>query len=703
MNEENQVSVDVTLDDKAYNKTLDSLNKKTEAFGKSAIQSFNKMDVAFSVFAGNLAASAVEKTIGVISSVASNLTDILIEGASAAAEDEKAFSQFNNALALSGKYSKEASKGFEEFASEMERTRNIADGTVANVGRVVSSMTQLDAVAIQRVIKSSADLSAAFGRDFEGSAEVVAKAVNGQVGALNKLGFQFEDTGSKSKNLENILSEIESRFGGSSLKSVENFQGGVDKTNISIDNLKESFGQTVINAAGLGNIFSFVAGKVNETNDAFNRNNLAITAFISGTTEGLLRLTGIVLNVFDAFGAFFNLIINTGTMAFTGFNLIISEFVAGSIGLLLKIPMIAETSVGQGLKSAYDSIDSYSRGLIKSIEKDQKDISDSLNNVGFAGKLGLELDDLADKIKNNAFVYLEDANNYKNSEASKSASLSSELEKRLQMQIDNDLAMQNLIATREEIELQRRLAQKEIANQDRTEELNQLFFLEQEKIRITFEAQEQKANMIKDQSEKNLMLQKIAYDKETALLKSKSKFEESEMKRMASVKKMQDQQTLDSTQFIIGQALQFTKEGSLAQQALAITQATISTFLAATKALEAGPIAGPILSSMIYGLGMANVAKIAGAKFENGGIVGGNSLTGDRIPVRVNSQEMILNRQQQTELFRIANGQSSGSNVVDAIYALGDRIENMNIVVQANSREIARLVREESRGGFSFA
>ena len=48
-------------------------------------------------------------------------------------------------------------------------------------------------------------------------------------------------------------------------------------------------------------------------------------------------------------------------------------------------------------------------------------------------------------------------------------------------------------------------------------------------------------------------------------------------------------------------------------------------------------------------------------KFATGGIVGGNSYTGDKINARLNSREMVLNTQQQTRLFDALNGQSDGS------------------------------------------
>ena len=48
------------------------------------------------------------------------------------------------------------------------------------------------------------------------------------------------------------------------------------------------------------------------------------------------------------------------------------------------------------------------------------------------------------------------------------------------------------------------------------------------------------------------------------------------------------------------------------------------------------------------------IATISG--FAKGGVVGGSSTTGDKVPVRVNSGEMILTKTQQARLFAIANG-----------------------------------------------
>ena len=71
--------------------------------------------------------------------------------------------------------------------------------------------------------------------------------------------------------------------------------------------------------------------------------------------------------------------------------------------------------------------------------------------------------------------------------------------------------------------------------------------------------------------------------------------------------------------------------------------------------------------------GLTGAAQLAGIintvkGFATGGIVGGSSTTGDKVPIRVNSGEMILTKSQQARLFSMANGQLTPSvNIPDTI------------------------------------
>lgn len=91
-----------------------------------------------------------------------------------------------------------------------------------------------------------------------------------------------------------------------------------------------------------------------------------------------------------------------------------------------------------------------------------------------------------------------------------------------------------------------------------------------------------------------------------------------------------------------------TKASAGVQRGLDIAQATANTALAVTKSL-----ATPWMIPFIIASGAAQIAIISQQKYASGGIVGGNSSTGDRIPALVNSGEMILNKDQQANLFNM--------------------------------------------------
>lgn len=100
-------------------------------------------------------------------------------------------------------------------------------------------------------------------------------------------------------------------------------------------------------------------------------------------------------------------------------------------------------------------------------------------------------------------------------------------------------------------------------------------------------------------------------------------------------------------------------------------QATANIAQGVAKALaEGGPYAGPILAALIGASGAVQIATIVANKpkapsFATGGIVPGNSYSGDKVKANVNSGEMILNAQQQANLWKMANGAQGSGAVVN--------------------------------------
>lgn len=138
-------------------------------------------------------------------------------------------------------------------------------------------------------------------------------------------------------------------------------------------------------------------------------------------------------------------------------------------------------------------------------------------------------------------------------------------------------------------------------------------------------------------------------------------------------------ESLSGVASILGSITNLTQEGAgawlsyaanvmtAAAQAIPSIKALASAqALQATTGAAASTSSIPIVGWLTAGAAVASViAAIASTpKFAYGGIVPGSSFTGDNVPALVNSGEMILNRGQQANLFRmIAGGGGRAGNV----------------------------------------
>jgi hypothetical protein len=107
---------------------------------------------------------------------------------------------------------------------------------------------------------------------------------------------------------------------------------------------------------------------------------------------------------------------------------------------------------------------------------------------------------------------------------------------------------------------------------------------------------------------------------------------------------------------ILGSVGQFLEQMGAAVLAYAITMEAFKKAFTNPFAAIAAGVALMIVGGVVRNL----AAKIDTKGFAYGGIVEGTSYSGDLVPARVNSGEMILNQAQQANLFAMANGVGGG-------------------------------------------
>jgi hypothetical protein len=127
-----------------------------------------------------------------------------------------------------------------------------------------------------------------------------------------------------------------------------------------------------------------------------------------------------------------------------------------------------------------------------------------------------------------------------------------------------------------------------------------------------------------------------------------------------------------------------------------IAEAIANTAVGATKAFAQGGMFGFVTAALVLAAGMAQVATIQAQQFAQGGFVGGSSYSGDKVPARLNSGEVVLNASQQRNFMAMANGGVSGGGITiqisgNTFNGTGGVEELADIV----GEEIMRRVRNE--------
>ncbi len=129
------------------------------------------------------------------------------------------------------------------------------------------------------------------------------------------------------------------------------------------------------------------------------------------------------------------------------------------------------------------------------------------------------------------------------------------------------------------------------------------------------------------------------------------------------------------------------KEVALLGKAMAIYEIGIRTYQAAMGAYNSQiniPVYGPVLAvgaaaaAVAFGAEQANAVAQIKPGFEFGGIVQGNSGSGDNVDVRANAGEAVMTEEQQGRLLDLADGNSGGGS--------------QTIIVKVGEREITRAV-----------
>jgi hypothetical protein len=708
------IKIPLELVDAAVKKALDDLiaksdkaDKAIKKLGDSGKSTFEEITVSigksigvYDIFAGNLAANLATKGLETLAELAHKAFDIfVVEGVKAAEESEVALRALNVALAQSGNYSKDASEEIVKFAKEIQRTTAYEDDAVIKNAALLESLTSLDSEGLQRATKAAIELSSAFGIDLETATRAVGKAAEGNTTAIKKLGVHFEEAGTKAGTFENALTAIESKLDGNAEGNVKTFAGAISQAKNAFQDIQEEIGglitQNPVFTAALGKVIEIFENLQTSIED--NKQGLAET--IGQNFIYIIDGAGLLVKALDVMVTGVRIAFHTMVIAITeSLAALITPFAAFSddANEILKNVVLTSKESANEIGDAFNN-----GGTFTEISKALDDIGDSAaEGLGAlragATAAGAEVVNTTTKVKEltDEQIRAQKAlNDYVNELAKKHNSAKEQLTEELELSKAQNEQLEAQQSKFDEEKFSTK-SDRELAYYDKQKEiLDQSYFDEIDRVQKSTVSEETKAQALL-QIEQNYYLQS-------------EKFAADHAKKQRTIQDSEIQARRDTLNSLTGLMRSKNREMFEIGKAASLVQIGINTYEGAIKAYNSlvgipfvGPALGIAAAAAITAFGAEQAANVSNTNlsFATGGVVPGTSFNGDRISANVNSGEMILNRQQQANLFDLANrgnepqGDGGISELIRSAFS-------QPIIVQVDGRELINITRNQLASG----
>lgn len=213
-------------DTSKFSSGLNNATKQTQSFGDKVKANALKIGKAFAVAGGAVAAMA---------------TKLAIDGVKAAIEDQKAQVKLATTLKNTTKASNSQIKSVEKYIDKLQRASGVSDEKLRpSLEKLLVATGKVGKA--QKLQALAMDIAAGTGKDLDTVSLALAKAYNGNLGSLTRLGIKLDDSIIKNKDFNAAAKELNKTFTGQSAAAAETMEGKFKRFNIAIDEAKESIG-----------------------------------------------------------------------------------------------------------------------------------------------------------------------------------------------------------------------------------------------------------------------------------------------------------------------------------------------------------------------------------------------------------------------------------------------------------------------------
>jgi hypothetical protein len=243
-----------------------SFGDKVSDFGKKAGLAFAAAGAAAVAYAGKLA----------------------IDGVQSAIADEAAQTKLANTLKNVTTATDAQIKSTEDYITKTSLAFGVTDDDLRpSLGRLARATGDLEKA--QKLQTIAIDVAAGSGKSLEAVTNAMARAAEGNTGALGRLGIGLTAVELKTMSMDEITAKLAATFENQAAAKADTFQGKLTRLQIAVDEGKESLGSYILTAITpmVEIIVNKVVPAIAEFTDNLDTKLRPVIAFLTPITNGL--------------------------------------------------------------------------------------------------------------------------------------------------------------------------------------------------------------------------------------------------------------------------------------------------------------------------------------------------------------------------------------------------------------------------------
>lgn len=256
----------------SFSASFDQATKDIKAFTKAANEQISKVGDAFALLGG-----IAKATVALFA--AREVVSAIEEVTKAAAEQEQVLQNLKSALALTGEFSDDAVKHFQDFADQIQKTTKFDDDLVLSQLAIAKSFG-LTNVGAEKLVKTATDLAAATGVSLDTAVQELGRTLTGTTGALGKTIPGIKSLSTESLKSGAAIDLVAKRFGGAAAAQLNTFQGSLVQVGNAFQDLYKALGAAIVQNPVVIGAFKVLSEIVNELTIFIQENQSTLKEFV---------------------------------------------------------------------------------------------------------------------------------------------------------------------------------------------------------------------------------------------------------------------------------------------------------------------------------------------------------------------------------------------------------------------------------------